>query len=345
MKLLLSLFCGAGGLDLGFEEAGFEVGLAFDKNFDSIESYNHNRRVKIAHCDDVRSLDLARLDGLWGQEFRPQGVIGGPPCQSFSQANRSIDEDDPRHSLPLAYADLLRALNFRHPLKFFVLENVPGLESAAHLHRLLELEERLRQAGFVVFRATLNAYDFSTPQHRERLFLVGLNENIADVTTWQWPTPRDEHPDLKTLKYAIGELPDPTFFDRTLTRDQIPFHPNHWCMKPKSDKFSRSGALVPGNSRHRSFKALAWDKPSITVAYGNREVHVHPDCKRRLSVYEAMILQGFPREYELIGSLSSQISQISEAVPPKLARAVAESIANVAIKRSLTYQPRTASLG
>ena len=321
--MLLSLFCGAGGLDLGFEDVGFEIGLAFDKKLDSVKSYNHNRTWKSAHCRDVRELDLAELDKLWGAEFRPEGVIGGPPCQSFSQANRSVAERDPRHMLPLAFADLLISLNARHPLKFFVLENVPGLESPDNLHRLIELEERLRKAAFVVYRKVLNASAFSTPQVRERLFLVGLNERLVDLSSWRWPSPckKDEAP--KTVKEAIGELPPPTYFDRALTWNQIAHHPNHWCMKPKSAKFTTEGMLVPGNASHRSFKTLAWDRPSITVAYGNREVHIHPNCRRRLSVYEGMLLQGFPKNYELIGSLSSQIAQVSEAVPPPLAKAVA----------------------
>jgi len=324
--LLLSLFCGAGGLDLGFEEAGFEIGLAFDKKLDSVTSYNHNRESKSAHCADIRSLDLAKLDELWGEKFKPEGMIGGPPCQSFSQANRTVSDEDPRHLLPLVYADLLARLNARHPLKFFVLENVPGLESSKHSETLSALEERLRLAGFVVHRKILNAYHFSTPQSRERLFLVGLNEKTIDVKMWKWPSPPAESPHTKTVKHAIGALPPPTFFDRTLSPEQIPFHRNHWCMTPKSPKFKKKGALIPGHANHRSFKTLAWEYPSLTVAYGHREVHVHPDCKRRLSVYEAMLLQGFPPNYELTGNLSSQIDQVSEAVPPKLAKAVAESV-------------------
>ncbi|MCK5932924.1 MAG: DNA cytosine methyltransferase [Fulvimarina manganoxydans] len=324
--MLLSLFCGAGGLDLGFEDVGFEIGLAFDKKLDSVKSYNHNRHSETAHCRDVRELNLGELDKLWGSEFRPEGVIGGPPCQSFSQANRSVTEKDPRHTLPLVYADLLTSLNARSPLKFFVLENVPGLESSRHIHRLLELEERLGQAGFVVYRKILNAFTFSTPQLRERLFLVGLNKQLVDHKSWDWPSPCSNDKAPKTVRDAIGMLPAPTYFDQALTAEKIAYHRNHWCMRPKSVKFRTEGALVPGNANHRSFKTLSWDKPSITVAYGNREVHIHPSCHRRLSVFEGMLLQGFPRNYELVGSLSSQIAQVSEAVPPPLAKAVAGAL-------------------
>ena len=99
-------------------------------------------------------------------------------------------------------------------------------------------------------------------------------------------------------------------------------------MNPKSPRF-RDGSLVEGDSSSRSFKTLAWNKPSITAAYGHREVHVHPNGKRRLSVFEAMKLQGFPNDYVLRGTLSSQIDQVSEAVPPPLAEAIALSISSV----------------
>ena len=98
-------------------------------------------------------------------------------------------------------------------------------------------------------------------------------------------------------------------------------------MRPKSPKFF-DGSLTQGEWSSRSFKTLAWDKPSITVSYGHREVHVHPEGKRRLSVYEAMKIQGFPDDYVLTGTLSEQIDQISEAVPPPLAHAVANSISS-----------------
>ena len=324
--MLLSLFCGAGGLDLGFEKAGFEVGLAFDKKQDSVDSYNRNRTgAARAHCRDIRDIGLKELDELWGGTFRPTGIVGGPPCQSFSQANRNAADDDPRHTLPLVYAKLLKALNERSPIQFFAMENVPGLESAAHLHRLVELERQLDAAGFTVVRKTLNARDFRTPQNRARLFLVGLNKSMK--RTWTPPTATTASADEVTVASAIHGLPEPYFFDRAANTATFPRHPNHWCMKPKSKKFTTNGALKPGDGRNRSFKTLAWDRPSLTVAYGNREVHVHPNCTRRLSVFEAMKLQGFPDEYELVGTLSSQIAQVSEAVPPRMAEAVAESIA------------------
>ncbi|MGH3428832.1 MAG: DNA cytosine methyltransferase [Terriglobales bacterium] len=324
--MLLSLFCGAGGLDLGFERAGFEVGAAFDNRSDSISSYNHNRTVTRGYCRDVTQLTPEMLDELWGGPFEPVGVVGGPPCQSFSMANRTFYEADPRHFLPLAYAKLLKQLNSRKPVNFFVLENVTGLASPQHRHRLRELKAALRDDGFAVSNATLNAVDFRTPQNRTRLFLVGLNVGLFNGLRWRRPRPTTRRGDDITVRGAIGGLEEPVRFLPNLDPGTFPHHRNHWCMRPKSKKFTTEGALVPGNGHHRSFKTLSWSSPSPTVAYGHREVHVHPDCRRRLSVFEALRLQGFPDTYELLGTLSSQITQVSEAVPPALAEAVATSL-------------------
>lgn len=324
--MLLSLFCGAGGLDLGFESADFDIGLAFDKKSDSVLSYNHNRpRPAPGHCANVNDITLEMLDKLWGSRFEPEGVIGGPPCQSFSQANRSINETDPRHQLPLVYARLLKTLNARKPVKFFVMENVKGLRSGLHAHRLILFKKALGEAGFHVTEQLLNAADFGTPQKRERLFIVGFNKVLFGSPVWNAPPKAPEDQRAPTVRSVIEGLPEPAHFSREADAASFPYHRNHWCMAPKSPRFTKGG-LTSGDSSHRSFKTLAWDKPSITVAYGHREVHVHPACHRRLSVYEAMLLQGFPHKYELIGSLSSQIDQVSEAVPPPMAQAVARSV-------------------
>lgn len=335
--MLLSLFCGAGGLDLGFERAGFEIGLAFDKKADSVKSYNQNREShSTAHCVDVKALSVEYLDALWGQPFRPAGLIGGPPCQSFSEANRSIAEDDPRHQLPLVYARLLKALNERHPLGFFVMENVKGLMGNAHRHRLELFRAALTDAGFNVFETLLNAADYSTPQNRKRLFLVGLNKTIFSDLKWRPPEKSTPSPCNPTVASVLRDLPEPVRFSKGLKPAEFPHHRNHWCMAPKSSRFSTPGKLIEGSSSHRSFKTLSWEKPSLTVAYGHREVHVHPDCHRRLSVYEAMLLQGFPHSYVLSGTLTSQIDQVSEAVPPPLAEAVASSIMSLLVSSGMS---------
>lgn len=321
--MLLSLFCGAGGLDRGFEDAGFEVGLALDRKADSVESYNLNRKAKVAKEKDLAGITVGAIDKLYGKTFYPSGVIGGPPCQSFSQANVNQKVDDVRTGLPLAYANLVAALHARSAMDFFVMENVVGLTLKKHVGTLEAVEKRLDDAGFRTARLMLNAKDYDTPQNRPRLFLVGINRRRFPALNPETMVPPKTG--SRTVRQTIGELDEPTHFSRGVDMSQHPVHVNHWCMAPKSPKFHQEGGVKPG-VKGRSFKMLDWNSPSIAVAYGHREVHVHPSGRRRLSVYEAMLLQGFPDDYVLHGSLSSQIDQVSEAVPPTLAYAVASTI-------------------
>ncbi|MBZ9678697.1 DNA cytosine methyltransferase [Mesorhizobium sp. ES1-1] len=323
--MLLSLFCGAGGLDLGFEETGFKVGLAFDRNRDSVLSYNENRPGPSAgHVADLSEVTARTLDQTYGEQFNPTGIIGGPPCQSFSQANVRQQDDDPRHLMPLVFARLTQELNERSPVDFFVLENVVGLTLSRHRDTLRKTKEAFDAAGFEVVQTILDAQFYGAPQSRQRLFLVGFNRGRFDGLEWLPPAPLVTP--VRTVRDAIGGLPEPMYFQKGADASQFPHHPNHWCMQPRSPKFDRPGALAEGNVKSRSFKTLSWERPSIAVAYGHREVHIHPSGKRRLSVYEAMQLQGMPHNYRLHGTMSSQIRQISEAVPVPLARAVAKSV-------------------
>ena len=168
---VVSLFCGAGGLDLGFEQEGFPIDIAIDIREESIRSYNHNRASAIGHAADVSKATASSLDRLARKHLGPIGLIGGPPCQSFTRAAHSSD-DDPRHGLPLQFARLLRAFNRRSPVSFFVFENVPGLLKKKHEKRFEKIISAFDGAGFNVFRAMLNASSFGVPHYRPLLILV-----------------------------------------------------------------------------------------------------------------------------------------------------------------------------
>lgn len=320
--LILSLFSGCGGLDNGFEAAGFETALAFDLRPAAILSHNHNREHNPGHVTDVTKVKLEHLDEKFGSRFDPVGVIGGPPCQSFSRGNSNKSEDDPRSKLVRKFFNLaLRLHRSRSGLDFIVMENVLEVARAEN-GRLLNAEiRRLESEGFTVFVEETNAVDFGVAQNRKRLILVALNK---DRLRHSWKgLPRADH--LVCVRDVIEGFAEPVQFAEYRRGRRSSEHPNHWCMTPKSAKFF-DGSLKSARPSGRSFKVLDWDKPSYTVSYGHREVHIHPDGHRRLSVFEAMLLQGFPREFELLGTLSDQISQVSEAVPPPLAEAVANAI-------------------
>lgn len=337
--MLLSLFSGCGGLELGFERAGFKIGLAYDIRTNSIASWNRNRPGNpCGHVADLRGIRLADMDRAHGARFAPSALIGGPPCQSFSPANRSPLADDPRSKLVHHFFSIaLRLHRHRGSLDFILLENVPGFQTADDGRLLAREIKRLKAHGFEPTVFFVNAVHHSVPQDRNRLFILALPKDAPAAAKWTPPAGTDEK---KTVKDAIGDLPAPTHFSRGVDPTTIPHHPNHWCMKPKSRRFF-DRSLREGDSSGRSFKTLAWNKPSVTVSYGHREVHVHPSGKRRLSVFEAMKLQGFPDDYVLTGPLSAQIDQVSEAVPPPLAEAVATSIAAAISTPATTASART----
>jgi len=324
--LLLSLFCGPGGFDEGFWQAGYQTVLAADINRASITTHrrNHEGRGCISKVLDLAATDASDLIRLWRArtDRMPSGIIGGPPCQSFSRSNCSKKEDDPRNELLYHYARLVSGMNAEFGLDFFVFENVPELNKFSHKDHYIRFKENCEDAGFHVNDQLLDTADFGVPQHRVRLFIVGINKRHLPDAIFKWPL--GTHMKVKA-KDVLDGLPDPAQFRRKLKVDDIPYHPNHWCMKPRSKRF-QDGTLVAGECKGRSLRVLDWEKPSWTVAYGHREVHVHPNCQRRLSVYEAMLLQGFPKEYQLLGTLSEQITQVSEAVSPPIAEAIAKAI-------------------
>lgn len=325
---MLSLFSGAGGLDLGFEEVGFLPLLALDDDPAAVQTYNHNRRHRgvVARVVDLAKTRPSTVLGLWRKtagSHRPIGIVGGPPCQAFSTSNVHKNAGDPRAHLLRSYTRLLKAFHDEYQLDFFVFENVVGLLRPPHLHALAELLQSCGDAGFAVREPfLLDAVRFGVPQHRKRLFVVGFNQDRFAVEGFRPPPGGDGS--LRTVRSALEGLVEPAVFGRGVEPAELGLHPNHWCMNPRSQKFNR--ALEAGDQRGRSFRVLEWDRPSWTVAYGHREVHVHPSGRRRLSVFEAMRLQGFPSSYELRGTLSDQYRLVSDAVPPPLAHALAHSV-------------------
>ncbi len=325
---VVSLFCGAGGLDAGFASAGFRTIYAADSMKQAVNSFNANIGENVAVVLDLLKATSGEVvDVMLNRAAEvgvmPRGLLGGPPCQGVSNANNQSGPDDPRNRLFSRYANIVLRLEAEVGLEFFVFENVPALVEAKKNRPLYDkLRSRLRKK-YDLYTAILDASRFGVPQVRRRLIVVGLNKQLKEKK-FLFPSGSDV-PSM-SVRGAIEGLPEPVFFRRGLDPKGFAHHPNHWAMVPKSKKFSPSYVQSKDG---RSFIRLEWDKQSRTVAYGNREMHVHPNGNRRISVYEAMRLQGFPNEFEIFGNFSEQVTQVSNAVPPPLARAVAESVVRV----------------
>lgn len=319
---IVSLFSGAGGLDLGFRRAGYRLSFAVDLSPSAIDTHRRNFKGSKSLAADLVQLGpegvLAQLDGLL-EPGAPIGVIGGPPCQGFSRANTAAASNDPRNRLPLLYLKVVQALQEEYNVEFVLFENVLGIRDTKHSVTFRRILSRFREIGLTPHVAEYSALDYGVAQTRNRVIISGFRD---EAVARNFQPKKVEAKDL-TVRSVIGQLPEPVFFARDLDRSAIPHHENHWTMKPVSKRF-----LQPGGADRagRSFRRLRWDKPSPTVAYGHREIHVHPDGHRRLSIYEAMLLQGFPSDFVLEGPLSAQVEQVSNAVPPPLAEALANAI-------------------
>jgi DNA (cytosine-5)-methyltransferase 1 len=322
LPAVVSLFAGAGGLDLGFRRAGFEITLAFDSNAAAVATYRHNFTGVDAVQADLAELGPGGVLAAVLEALPPGsqiGVIGGPPCQGFSRANTAQTTNDPRNLLPDLFLDVIQALRGLYAVEFVVFENVPALRVPKHVVTYQRFTDGLAALGFDLTEQEHLALDFGVAQRRTRLMVCGLRQsNQQRRLDVQSVADGD-----KTVRDAIGRLGvEPTYFRRDLKPEELPLHPNHWAMTPKSERFATNLSQSDG----RSFKRLSWDSAAPTMAFGHREMHVHPSGVRRISVYEAMLLQGFPPDFVLKGNFSEQVDQVSNAVPPPLATSIAKAV-------------------
>ena len=356
---VLSFFTGAGFLDIGFMQAGFETiwcnehHPAFARGFeygmskltDTVDQY------KIHNTKSIDDIDAEEITQQAFHGYLPTmfGIIGGPPCSDFSRNGRQRGKNGEKGRLTQVYVNRIMALQ----PTFFLLENVPWLWRAKkHRPFFYDLITQLSKKYNVCYKI-LNALEFGVPQDRQRLFVIGfdrewLKQNIRVNETllgrgW-FPWPQDSrYRGAKTGYHWPRESPfgatppKPEGIPEELTvgplicdQEELAKLPNGKdCFNPKSPKFHTvpEGAV----SKRMSFRRLHRWRYSPTAAYGNSEVHLHPTLPRRLSVREALRIQSVPDQYALPPDmpLSHKFKTICNGVPVTLARAVALSIAAV----------------
>jgi DNA (cytosine-5)-methyltransferase 1 len=304
---VVSLFAGAGGLDTGLEMAGFNVIWANEIDKDACETYIANHPNTYLERGDVRKvLKFPKADV----------VVGGYPCQGFSLAGNRLVTDDRNY----LYKEFLRCLRQVQP-KFFIAENVKGLLTLADGKILEAMIEEYREEGYVVDAYLVNAKDYGVPQDRERVFIIGVREDID--FTYELPEPthgKGREKPYVTLRDAIGHL------------------------KPSEiGEYDQSGFSSRYLSRNRK---RGWDEVSFTIQASGRHAPLHPSGDpmikvgkdkwilpetsehRKLSYVECALIQTFPPNYIWKGSLSSIYRQIGNAVPCLLAKAISKPIAD-----------------
>lgn len=337
----ISLFSGAGGLDVGFQKKGFDIVWANDFDKDACATYKNNIGNHV-HCGDINQLKSNLVT-----EFSDVDVVfGGPPCQGFSVAGK-MDPHDPRSQHIWTFAEIIKEIQ----PKAFVMENVKALGKLTKWEPLREdLLETFKAAGYMVNFVILNASEFNVPQARERVFFIGFKGNSAIVPDLmkmlepykvKSPTVRET---LSVLdKAGIGNNQSVAKAKITITKNPIMRKSPYAGMmfnglgRPvKIDGYCATLPATMGGNKTPIIdeEALYNGKDNWIESYHKKirdggaplPYQVAPKRLRRLTLQEASILQTFPMSYKYSGSQSSVFKQIGNAVPCNLGYAVASMV-------------------
>lgn len=339
---IIDLFCGCGGLSYGFEMAGFEVVLAIDMWNDAIRTYNYNHNNAVAKCIDIHSLTKEYL-----QELNKQndiiGIIGGPPCQGFSTVGKR-EINDPRNHL---YTEYCRIVETLRP-DFFVIENVKGLLTLSNGAFKDDIHSRFEALGYTVTHKIVNAADFGVPQNRHRVFFVGMK-----LTKFVFPK---ETGNILTCSDALSDMPiinELNGFQEIMSYTKEPQNQYQKYLRHESQGIKNNQITIHSEQTkkiismikdggkikdlppeywnvrkyNKAFERMSSCRPSNTIDTGHRN-YFHYSENRIPSARENARLQSFPDRFEFIGTKGSQYKQIGNAVPPLLAKAIAEAIKN-----------------
>lgn len=319
---LVSLFAGCGGLDLGFEKAGFSIPWANEYDKEIWETFEANH--KNTHLDrrDIRQIPSSEVPEC-------DGIIGGPPCQSWSEAGSLRGINDPRGQL---FFEFIRLLRDKKPL-FFLAENVSGMLSKRHADAVKNIKKMFVESGYTLSVELLNAADYNVPEDRKRVIYVGIRSDLG--FSFNFPKPQKRK---ITLKDAIGDLVDSAIPAKAQN------HTNgNQCAVPNHE-YLTGGFSTIFMSRNR---VRAWDDQSFTIQAGGRHAPIHPsapempkvgenkhifapgqeDLYRRMTVRECARIQTFPDDFIFkYETLLAGYKMIGNAVAVNFAYALAKAL-------------------
>ena len=357
---ILSFFTGGGFLDIGFEKAGFLPVWTNEVNPRFVKLYEYGmtewRRSNSPYASHAKISTTRNLENLFAPEILGQaftgdipslfGIIGGPPCPDFSSGGKNMGGKGVNGRLTKIFINRIVKIK----PDFFVFENVSGLYKIKKHRKFLEaLEKKLGKNGYCLDIRVLNSLEYGVPQDRERLFVVGVQRkylchclgksiHVKQRGWFPWPViikyknakAKFNWPDI----VINGETPIlPSGVPLELTTYSV-LNPNNCPSLIQNGKdtfkaYSRKFMIIKeGDTKRKSFKRLHRYRFSPTACYGNNEVHLHPWHKRRLSVREAMRIQGIPDSYVLPedASLTSKFALVSNGVPVPLSQEVAAKL-------------------
>lgn len=329
---VISLFSGCGGLDLGFEKAGFGISVANEYDSSIFETYKVNHPQTHLIEGDIRKISKNDIFPYITGEI--DGIIGGPPCQSWSEAGALRGINDERGKL---FFDYIRILNEFKP-KFFLAENVSGMLSNRHTDAVENIISMFKDSGYEISLTMVNAKDFGVAQERKRVFYIGFRNDLKMDFKFPGGSTCEDAKKI-TLRDIIWDLKDTAI-------PALPHNKHNPSAINNNEYFI--GAYSPiFMSRNR---VKSWDEQAFTVQASGRQCQLHPQapkmikvetnkCKfvegketlyRRMSVREVARIQGFPDSFKFIYSdVDDAYKMIGNAVPVNLAYEVAVSIKKV----------------
>ena len=319
---IVSLFSGAGGLDKGFEAAGFNTVWANEYDKDIWETYEKNFPNTILDRRSIRDVPSDEIPEC-------DGIIGGPPCQSWSEAGALRGIEDQRGKLFFEYIRILRE---KKP-KFFLAENVSGMLAKRHTEAIDNIKKLFIDSGYNLSFSLLNAVDYGVPQDRKRVFFIGIRKDLG--FEFNFPHPLKHKLVLKDRIYDLRDNALPAL-PKQKTNGEKCVIPNH--------EYMTGGFSTIYMSRNR---VRSWDEPSFTIQAGGRHAPIHPQAPkmkfieqnkrifvegkehlyRRLSIRECARIQTFPDDHIFYyDNLIAGYKMVGNAVPCNLAYCLAKAI-------------------
>lgn len=331
----IDLFAGAGGLSLGLLDAGFDIRYALDNDSDAVRTYKYNvgSHIELGSAYDVSFADILRKANLDIGEC--DLLVGGPPCQGFSQQRRGADEDI-RNELVSWFA---RGVKYLKP-RAFLLENVPYIAAKRGKSILSNFMREVQEAGYTVQTAVVDASSFGVPQKRQRFIAVGF----SNISSAGYTVPLSGAESKKTVRQAIGAFPSPDIRKEhsdfanhigtaisELNRRRISFVPEGggWQDIPENLQLE-CHKNHKGHGRLDVYGRLAWEELAATITAHSdsftRGRYAHPSEDRPLTGRELAALQSFPNWFRFVADKKSVARLVGNAVPPELAKHLALSI-------------------
>ncbi len=345
---ILDLFCGAGGFSTGLEclkEFDALIGLDCDKQ--ALITFENNHKNATGICGDITQIEIKEKVIKLAQALEINMIIGGPPCQGFSNKGKNLGLKDPRNFLFLEYIEIVKALK----PEIFIIENVKNLISCAKGYFLEEIKEKLNALGYQLSYQILNAKDYGVPQNRERAFIVGASRFSFDFNLLepsQSVNVQDAISDLAYLCSNEGAFesdylnPIQSSYQALMRKDspklynhQATNHSQAALEKLKLINKEQGKECLPKNLHGKQqFKStwgrLSWNKvsPTIDTRFDtpSNGTNSHPELHRSITPREAARIQSFSDNYIFYGNKTSVCKQIGNAVPPLLALALGKAI-------------------